>query len=55
MEKRYFEEYGFLSWIEPTQYYAEPWSYVGFAYDENGEEWDLVRNGKTNEYAYTTV
>ena len=54
MEK-YFEGYGFLPYIEPTKYYAEPWKYVGYEYDENGEEWDVVYNNSTNEYAYTTV
>lgn len=55
MSKKYFGDYGLLNWIEPTQYYAEPWSYVGYEQDENGEEWDIVYNRETYEYAYTTV
>ncbi len=55
MDKKYFRDYGWLNWIEPTQYYEEPWSYVCFEWDENDEAWDIVYNKKTHEYAYTTV
>lgn len=55
MNEKYFRDYGLLNWIEPTRYYAEPWSYVGIEQDENDEEWDIVYNKSTYEYAYTTV
>lgn len=55
MCKKYFENYGFLDSITPTQYYAEPWTYVCSEYDSAGNEWDIVRNISTGEYAYTTV
>lgn len=55
MLEKYFEGYGFLNSITPEQYYAEPWSYVGYEYDSAGNEWDIVYNKSTNEYAYTTV
>ena len=55
MEKRYFECYGFLDWLKPTDYYAEPWVYVGYAIDDCDEEFDLVRNNKTMEMRYTNI
>lgn len=55
MERRYFEDYGFLEWLEPTDYYAGPWTYVGYAEDDLDEPFDLVRNIKTMEMRYTNV
>ena len=55
MKKRYFECYGFLDWLKPTDYYAEQWVYVGYAIDDCDEEFDLVRNNKTMEMRYTNI
>lgn len=55
MEKKYFEDYGILEWLEPTDYYAKPWSYVGCAEDDCGETFDLVRNNRTMEMRYTII
>lgn len=55
MKVKYFRDYGLLNWIEPTQYYEDPWSYVGIGQDENDEEWDIVYNKDTYEYAYTMI
>ena len=55
MEKKYFEDYGFLDWLEPTEYYADPWTYVGCIKDDYGEKFDLVRNITTMEMRYTIV
>lgn len=55
MENRYFENYGILTWLDPEQYYAEPWTYVGYAEDEDGELFDLVRNNKTMEMRFTNI
>ena len=51
----YFEYYGYLQWLDPEQYYAEPWTYVGYAEDEDGKLFDLVRNNKTMEMRFTNI
>ena len=28
MDTVYFSDYGLLEWLEPADYYAEPWTYV---------------------------
>lgn len=55
MEERYFEGYGFLEWLEPTDYYAEPWTYVCASEDDCNEPFDLVRNIRTMEMRYTCI
>lgn len=51
----YFSEYGDLEWLEPTEYYAGPWTYVGFADGADEEPYDLVRNLDTMEMRYTNI
>lgn len=52
----YFSYYGFLKWLEPTQYYAEPWSYHCSAEGDDGEQYDIVRNEyEEDEFRYTIV
>lgn len=55
MCKKYFSSYGDLSSITPEQYYAGPWMYVCTESDMAGNEWDIVCNMLTGDYAYTTV
>ena len=53
--KKYFDDYGYLNSITLDQYYSEPWSPIDVATDRNGNEWDIVRNARTCETAYTTI
>lgn len=38
----YFENYGKLDWLEPTEYYASNWNYLCTAQGEDGENYDIV-------------
>ncbi len=61
MRKRYFDDYGFLEWLDPNDYYSGNWSYICSVVTEDVEdgddsgEYDLVRNGVTMEMRYTVV
>ena len=50
----YFRGYGDLEYLEPKTYYAEPWTYVGSAYGDDGVLYDLVRNAQM-EMRYTNI
>ena len=51
----FFKNYGILEWLEPSKYYAEPWTYVSNDTTINGRTYDIVRNIETDEYRYTIV
>lgn len=54
MEKKYFEAVQVeLEWLEPSDYYSEPWSYFGDGEDEDGERWSIVVKGC--ELRYTAI
>ena len=53
MGKVYFEVYGELEWIEPKDYYAGAWTYVCTAQGDDGEPYDIVRDGM--ELRYTNI
>ena len=55
MKRKYFEGYGFLNWLDPAEYFAGSWTYVGYADDDCEEIFDLVRNKRTMEMRYTTI
>ena len=55
MKSRWFDEYGRLEWLEPTDYYGQPWSYVRTAEADDGEQYDIVRNHDNTKYCYTTI
>ena len=57
--KEYFEGYGYLEWLEPEQYYAEPWIYHGSTtacgMEDSGELYAIVINKDTDEFRYTII
>lgn len=53
--KMFFEEYGILDWINPEDFYAGAWSIHGKAIGEDGEEYDIVIDGRGNEYRYSII
>ena len=53
MEHMYFDEFGFLGWLEPKEYYAKAWRFVGTAEGDDGERYDIVE--MDNEYRYTNI
>ena len=55
MEKKQFEEYGELEFLDAETFYAEPWSAIGIAEDTHGERWTIAINGERNEYRYCEV
>lgn len=38
MRDRYFDNYGKLEWLEPSDYFAGPWTYVGFSITDDVED-----------------
>ena len=56
MGKMYFEDYGELEWLEPSEYYASAWKYLRSAEGEDGELYDIVIMGDYPcELRYTTI
>lgn len=61
MRDRYFNNYGKLKWLEPSDYFAGPWKYVGFSITDDVEDdnecgqYDLVRHTETMEMRYTNI
>lgn len=55
MGERYFEEYGFLDWLSPKDYYADNWRYVCTDMESQDMWYDIVRHEETQEYRYTTI
>lgn len=55
MEKRWFDGYGWLEWLEPVDYYGDPWWYVVSAEGDDGERYDIVRDHDATVYRYTNV
>ena len=54
--KLYFTDYGTLEWLEPKDYYAEPWKYLCTAEADDGERYDIVIRGDYPcELKYTTI
>ena len=51
----YFSDYGFLTWLEPQQYFAEPWRYLRSAEGEDGQMYDIVFQHDTEEVRYTNI
>lgn len=51
-----FEGYGKLEWLDPEQYYAEPWKPLAIAEDAEGEKYDIVIKGSYPcELRYTNI
>lgn len=51
-----FEGYGEIEWLEPEQYYTEPWKYLEMATGEDRERYDIVVNGDYPcEIRYTII
>lgn len=56
MDDMYFNGYGQLKWLEPHDYYAEPWRYLASAEGEDGEKYDIVLQADYPcELRYTTI
>lgn len=57
MEKKYFENYGWLEYLEPEDFYAGNWRIVGRVADENSnsKSYTLVLSGDKTEYRYSTI
>lgn len=55
MEERYFDEYGFLEWIDPKDYYADCWTYRCTLEADDEEYYDVVMNKRTMELRYTNI
>ena len=51
----YFEDYGRLEWLEPAEYFAEPWRYHRTATGANGVDYDIVAHRDSGEYRYTSI
>lgn len=52
----YFKEYGDLDWLEPTDYYKEPWKYLCSAEGEDELPYDIVIKGDYPcEIRYTNI
>lgn len=52
----YFSYYGgILNWLEPQQYFAEPWKYMRTVEGEDGEMYDVVMHQETGEFRYTNI
>ena len=51
--KQFFEDYGWLEWLEPVDFWKERWSIYETTKDKYGDEWDIVIcDGK---FKYTTI
>lgn len=51
-----FEGYGNLEWLEPEQYYKEPWKFLEVAVGGDGERYDIVIKGNYPcELRYTNI
>lgn len=55
MEEKYFEEIGYLEYIEPEEFYAGDWTPVEQAEDEEGTVWDIVYSLRDQEYRYGAI
>lgn len=53
--KQYFYGYGFLNWIDPTEYYSGNYSYYETYADSDGEVYDIVVNNETQKIYFTTI
>lgn len=54
MEKRHFEQYGELEWLETADYYARAWSVVeGTAVADDGESYTVVISLDKTDMRYT--
>lgn len=54
MEKRHFEQYGDLEWLETADYYAGAWSVVeGTATADDGESYTVVISLDKTDMRYT--
>lgn len=52
----YFTDYGPLEWLEPKEYYAEPWKYLRTAEGADGEMYDIViQEDYPCELRYTNI
>lgn len=51
----YFSEYGNLLFLEPKQYFDEPWKYICTVEGEDGRDYDIVCHMETDEFRYTVI
>lgn len=55
-DSMYFLDFGVLEWIEPEQFYAEPWEYICSAEGDDCELYAIVSKGNCPyELRYTIV
>lgn len=59
MDRKYFECYGCLEWLEPYDYYKEAWEYIGEAEGDDGS-YAIVQKRQAEadayvEYRYTII
>lgn len=48
-----FDSRGYLPWLEPDEYWQEPWDYLGPEIGEDDHMYDIVCKGR--EMAYTRI
>lgn len=48
----WFDRWGYLPWLEPEDYWQEPWDYVGPDFGEDGCPYDIVIKGRDMAYTY---
>lgn len=53
--KRFFDYYGWVKYITPSEYYAGDYSYVETFFDVKAENYDIVYSNDTMEYFYTQI
>ena len=52
----YFKDYGPIEWLEPNEYFADPWKYLRTVEGEDGELYDIVIQGDYPcELRYTKI
>lgn len=55
-ESMYFRYYGVLEWLEPDQFYAEPWKCLDFVEGDDQQMYEIVTKGDCPcEFRYTIV
>lgn len=57
LNDNYFPGYGFLDYLDPEEYFADNWGYVGTEESMAGVEWDIVSidRGIEQEYRFTQI
>ena len=56
MDKKYFEDYGDLEWLEAEDFYAGNWSiHEAHVKADDGDEYTIVISGDNTELRYTIV